>query len=861
MVGGEGISWGRGRSDGASGQAATGLDLAALDRIIGWQADTEGRLRESIFFESQRIEDKGGASPIIRCVFTRTTVDSDFLQWSERDNNFSVYIDTLLNTVWSGLDVRIAGYLRVGSTSVPSDTTAGDLTATRAHIGDNNIAALPTDVQLFGDFTATGLFQINTSAVQRFQVAAATVQVGVDGSAPQFVLAARDGTDEGGEMQFNGANLNSDWVLDNNAGNMRLFVGSTVYHDFSTTYLRSAGYARVGSVAAPSNTTVGDLQVIRLNVGVDSALINGTRLSLNIDSHVPVTTETIGLVDVITAPGTGFASTSAAWEIDHHVQPTASVSGQFWGLVASAYHDAGAFNLTDDNALVGCEGTAVQWVAATTVKVAQGIRASIRPVTGTITSSFAVRAVPGGAGSDTGTITTAWGLYVDNKIAGVTVTTLVGLEIEALSGATTIFGIRNRSNSVQTGYARVGAITAPTNTTDGDLTFIRGFVNDDTNFSLQIVSLNPRILLDSGDYLEWNRANNALTLAIGSAAPATCRIEIDSRGQTGASAVLYFYGPNSAFAGPSWWRQAATDTRLKWGLEHPNENTQDPDLVLYRWTGGAGAEVRNEFMRFFNDGTLIRVGIDGSAPALVLTAIDGTNEGGELRINGAAANTDWIIDNNAGSIRLFSGVTVYHQWNNAFFVTAGYERVGSVSLPTNQTAGDLTCARLSVGNVAFLGGAASLARVNGISDFDARRTRVFNAGSITVTTSTWTTITLDSERFDNDTLHSTVSNTGRLTATVAGTYLIIGNISFDANATGTRIARIFLNGVTEIALVSVPAVATGAVGTAIIVTTLWVMAATDYVELQGWQNSGGDLAALSSDAYGNEFSMIRVGDS
>jgi len=70
---------------------------------------------------------------------------------------------------------------------------------------------------------------------------------------------------------------------------------------------------------------------------------------------------------------------------------------------------------------------------------------------------------------------------------------------------------------VQTGYARFGAVVAPTNVTAGDLTAIRVFVNDDSNFSLQVVASNPRMLLDSGDFLEYNRASNLLDIQIGSA--------------------------------------------------------------------------------------------------------------------------------------------------------------------------------------------------------------------------------------------------------------------------------------------------------------------------------------------------------
>jgi hypothetical protein len=123
---------------------------------------------------------------------------------------------------------------------------------------------------------------------------------------------------------------------------------------------------------------------------------------------------------------------------------------------------------------------------------------------------------------------------------------------------------------------------------------------DDANFVLWMNGANPRITLGADAYLEFDRATNNLNLALeAAAAPATMVFRIDARATAGASAVIYFLAEDS-YAGPAWWRESATDTRLKWSLETPTGVDQDPDLVLYRWTGGAGAEVRNEMWRFYN---------------------------------------------------------------------------------------------------------------------------------------------------------------------------------------------------------------------------------------------------------------------
>ena len=161
-------------------------------------------------------------------------------------------------------------------------------------------------------------------------------------------------------------------------------------------------------------------------------------------------------------------------------------------------------------------------------------------------------------------------------------------------------------NPTITGYGRFGSASAPTNTTAGDLTAIRLFINDDTNFAFSVVSLNPRFALDSGDYWEYNRANNSLDLILGAlASPATCRITMDARATANATAVIYFYTQEtgtSAYAGPNWFRQGATDTRLKWGIETDTGagSVQDPSLTVFRHTGVTGAEVRDPVMSWIN---------------------------------------------------------------------------------------------------------------------------------------------------------------------------------------------------------------------------------------------------------------------
>lgn len=137
--------------------------------------------------------------------------------------------------------------------------------------------------------------------------------------------------------------------------------------------------------------------------------------------------------------------------------------------------------------------------------------------------------------------------------------------------------------------------------------------------------------------------------------------------------------------------------------------------------------------------------------------------------------------------------------------------------------------------------------------------RVYNSANISLTSGADTALTFDTERYDTDTIHSTSSNTGRLTATTAGKYTISGTAAFAANATGARGLGIRLNGTTFIALARVPAVAGGTDITSLTVTTDYNLSATDYVELIGYQTSGGSLNVLAGGNYSPEFMMDRIG--
>jgi len=138
--------------------------------------------------------------------------------------------------------------------------------------------------------------------------------------------------------------------------------------------------------------------------------------------------------------------------------------------------------------------------------------------------------------------------------------------------------------------------------------------------------------------------------------------------------------------------------------------------------------------------------------------------------------------------------------------------------------------------------------------------RVRNSGNELLTTGVVAELTFDSERYDTDAYHSTAVNTTRLTvpAGLDGIYSLAGAVEFAANATGVRLLRIRLNGATIIANI-VQNAAGGGNTTPITIATLYQLAVGDFVELQAFQTSGGNLNVLATGNYSPEFAMQLVG--
>ena len=109
----------------------------------------------------------------------------------------------------------------------------------------------------------------------------------------------------------------------------------------------------------------------------------------------------------------------------------------------------------------------------------------------------------------------------------------------------------------------------------------------------------------------------------------------------------------------------------------------------------------------------------------------------------------------------------------------------------------------------------------------------------TLTAVLWTT-----EVSDSHAGHSTVTNTSRYTATVAGLYEVSCSLPWDPNATGVREMFFRINNTTSYAGDRSQASTVATIMTA--ASRLLRLAVNDYVEIVTWQNSGGALNISSS---------------
>jgi hypothetical protein len=136
---------------------------------------------------------------------------------------------------------------------------------------------------------------------------------------------------------------------------------------------------------------------------------------------------------------------------------------------------------------------------------------------------------------------------------------------------------------------------------------------------------------------------------------------------------------------------------------------------------------------------------------------------------------------------------------------------------------------------------------------------LYASANISVANDSSPILTWDSERFDTDSFHSTVSNTSRITipSGKGGKYLFMATGAYAANANGYRAFSIFKNGSNYLYFDQI-ADLSATIAPFIHGATILEASAGDYFELGTNQTSGGNLNFLGSITY-NEFSCVYLG--
>ena len=130
------------------------------------------------------------------------------------------------------------------------------------------------------------------------------------------------------------------------------------------------------------------------------------------------------------------------------------------------------------------------------------------------------------------------------------------------------------------------------------------------------------------------------------------------------------------------------------------------------------------------------------------------------------------------------------------------------------------------------------------------------AGGQSISNSTWTALTWDSEDFDTDGFHSTSSNTDRITipSGKAGKYLVTGIAGWGSETAGRRNHGIYKNGTLYKAITMSPAAQYPQASISFIINLI----VGDYLSFYVWQNTGTSITVYKNVDAGH-FSVTYLG--
>lgn len=139
---------------------------------------------------------------------------------------------------------------------------------------------------------------------------------------------------------------------------------------------------------------------------------------------------------------------------------------------------------------------------------------------------------------------------------------------------------------------------------------------------------------------------------------------------------------------------------------------------------------------------------------------------------------------------------------------------------------------------------------------DSPACRVYNNAAESIANNSITLVTYNSERYDNAAMHSTSSNTGRITIPTGGggKYIVGVQHAWDTDTTASRrAATIRQNGTTLVASQQVEASTLGTVNHGLTVMSVYAMSAADYFDSTAFHDSGAALNLAVFAEYAPDF--------
>jgi hypothetical protein len=131
------------------------------------------------------------------------------------------------------------------------------------------------------------------------------------------------------------------------------------------------------------------------------------------------------------------------------------------------------------------------------------------------------------------------------------------------------------------------------------------------------------------------------------------------------------------------------------------------------------------------------------------------------------------------------------------------------------------------------------------------------ATSFATTTGAVSTITLDSEDIDTNSIHDNTTNNSRLTIPTGytGKWLINGALSFASNTSGVRSLYLYKNGSFVAAWdYPTPNAGSGSLNFSYILS----LVPTDYIEMKLYQNTGGNLNVFGTSSGNGKITFLSV---